>query len=265
LAGVIAVPRRILVLDEPTAMLDPAGRDEVLAAVRELRGDGLAIVYITQEMDETVGADRVVALERGTEAYAGDACGLFADTALVRRLGLGLPAAGELALALAEQGRASPACRLPWTSCSTRWAARRERPRSGRRRSACQASRAGRAGLGRHESRLRGRVVQLRGGESPDPRVVRRVVRAAGRRLSGADGRVGLRQIDAAPGDPRPGRAGERRRAARRRRSRGRWLRRAAARGRSGLPGARAAAVRLHGAGRRGVRAAAVGVAGEHR
>src|SRR5665647_469699 len=55
LAGVIAVPRRILVLDQPTAMLDPAGRDEVLAAVRELRGDGLAIVYITQEMDETVG------------------------------------------------------------------------------------------------------------------------------------------------------------------------------------------------------------------
>jgi len=113
LAGVIAVPRRVLVLDEPTAMLDPAGRDEVLAAVRELRGEGLAIVYITQEMDEAVGADRVVALERGTEVYAGDAGGLFADVALVRRLGLGLPAAGELALALAEQGRDLPG--LPLT------------------------------------------------------------------------------------------------------------------------------------------------------
>jgi energy-coupling factor transport system ATP-binding protein len=105
LAGVIAVPRRVLVLDEPTAMLDPAGRDEVLAAVRELRGEGLAIVYVTQEMEETVGADRVVALERGTEAYAGAAGGLFADIALVRRLGLGLPPAGELAVALAELGR----------------------------------------------------------------------------------------------------------------------------------------------------------------
>ena len=105
LAGVIAVPRRVLVLDEPTAMLDPAGRDEVLAAVRELHGETLAVVYVTQEMDEAVGADRVVALERGTEAYAGDADGLFADVALVRRLGLGLPAAGELALALAERGR----------------------------------------------------------------------------------------------------------------------------------------------------------------
>jgi energy-coupling factor transport system ATP-binding protein len=105
LAGVIAVPRRVLVLDEPTAMLDPAGRDEVLIAVREMRREGLAIVYITQEMDETLGVDRVIALEDGTEAYAGDAGGLFADASLVRRLGLGLPAAGELALALAERGR----------------------------------------------------------------------------------------------------------------------------------------------------------------
>jgi energy-coupling factor transporter ATPase len=113
LAGVIAVPRRVLVLDEPTAMLDPAGRDEVLRAVRELRGEGLAILYITQEMDETAGADRVVALDHGTKAYAGRAGGLFADVALVRRLGLGLPAAGELALALAEQGREIPG--LPLT------------------------------------------------------------------------------------------------------------------------------------------------------
>jgi energy-coupling factor transporter ATPase len=113
LAGVIAVPRRVLVLDEPTAMLDPAGRDEVLSAVREMRAEGLAIVYITQEMDEAVGADRVVALKRGTEAYAGDAAGLFADSALVRRLGLGLPAAGELALALRERGRGLPS--LPLT------------------------------------------------------------------------------------------------------------------------------------------------------
>ncbi|MCX6362986.1 MAG: ATP-binding cassette domain-containing protein [Actinobacteria bacterium] len=106
LAGVIAVPRRVLVLDEPTAMLDPAGRDEVLMAVREMHADGLAVVYITQEMDEAVGADRVVVLGGGTEAYAGTAAGLFADAVRVRRLGLGLPAAGELALALAERGHA---------------------------------------------------------------------------------------------------------------------------------------------------------------
>jgi energy-coupling factor transport system ATP-binding protein len=105
LAGVLAVPRRVLVLDEPTAMLDPAGRGEVLRAARALRTDGLAVVYVTQEMDEVVGADRVVALERGLVVYEGSADGLFGDEDLVRKLGLGLPAAGELALALAARGR----------------------------------------------------------------------------------------------------------------------------------------------------------------
>ena len=105
LAGVLAVPRRVLVLDEPTAMLDPEGRLEVLEAVRSLRADGLAVVFVTQEMDEVVGADRVVVLERGTVVYAGGVRGLFGDAVLVRRLGLGLPAAGELALELASRGR----------------------------------------------------------------------------------------------------------------------------------------------------------------
>ncbi len=106
LAGVLAVPRRVLVLDEPTAMLDPAGRVEVLDAVRGLRSEGLAVVYVTQEMDEVVGADRVVALDHGAVVYAGPVRGLFGESALVRRLGLGLPAAGDLALELAARGRA---------------------------------------------------------------------------------------------------------------------------------------------------------------
>jgi len=105
LAGVLAIPRQVLVLDEPTAMLDPGGRAEVLAAVDDLRADGLAIVYVTQEMDEVVGADRVLALEHGTAVFAGPVAELFADVDLVRRLGLGLPAAGELAVALAGRGR----------------------------------------------------------------------------------------------------------------------------------------------------------------
>ncbi len=113
LAGVLAVPRRVLVLDEPTAMLDPAGRGEVLATVRELHGDGLSIVLITQEMDEVVGADRVVALERGGAVFEGAAAALFADGDLVSRLRLGLPAAGELALALRRRGRLMS--RLPLT------------------------------------------------------------------------------------------------------------------------------------------------------
>jgi energy-coupling factor transport system ATP-binding protein len=108
LAGVLAIPRRVVVLDEPTAMLDPIGRKEVLAAVAELRAEGLAIVLITQEMAEVVGADRVIALERGRTAFSGAATDLFTDTDLVRRLRLGLPAPAELALALIAHGRDIP-------------------------------------------------------------------------------------------------------------------------------------------------------------
>jgi energy-coupling factor transport system ATP-binding protein len=113
LAGVLAVPRRLIVLDEPTAMLDAVGREEVLAAVAELHAEGLAIVLITQEMDEVVGADRVVALEMGSKVFEGTAAELFANIDLVVRLRLGLPAPGALAGALGERGRRLS--RLPLT------------------------------------------------------------------------------------------------------------------------------------------------------
>lgn len=104
LAGVLAIPRRIVVLDEPTAMLDAAGRGEVLAAVTRVRSQGLATVYVTQEMEEVGLADRVVALERGAAVFSGTPRQLFSDLGLVRRLQLGLPPAAEVALALRERG-----------------------------------------------------------------------------------------------------------------------------------------------------------------
>ena len=102
LAGVLAVPRRALVLDEPTAMLDPAGRLEVLEVVSALRAGGLTVVFVTQEMDEVVGADRVLALEGGRVAYDGSVDGLFADLGLLSRLRLGLPPSAAVALALSS-------------------------------------------------------------------------------------------------------------------------------------------------------------------
>ena len=76
-------------------MLDPAGRGEVLDAVGGLRREGLSIVFVTQEMDEAVGADRVVALREGAVTYDGPVRGLFrGDHERLRRLGLGLPPAG---------------------------------------------------------------------------------------------------------------------------------------------------------------------------
>ena len=113
LAGVLAIPRRVLVLDEPTAMLDSAGRDEVLDAVRRLRAAGLTVVIVTQEMDEVGIADRVVALERGSVEFDGRCEELFARRDLIHRLRLGAPLVGEVALALAARGRALR--RLPLT------------------------------------------------------------------------------------------------------------------------------------------------------
>lgn len=113
LAGVLAVPRRVLVLDEPTAMLDPEGRDGVLDAIARLRAAGLAVVIVTQEMEEAAGADRVVALDRGSVGFCGAGAEFFARADLLRRLRLGAPPAGELALALAARGR--PLRRLPLT------------------------------------------------------------------------------------------------------------------------------------------------------
>lgn len=104
LAGVIAVPRTVLILDEPTAMLDPVGRLEVMQAVLELHEEGLAVVLITQEMEEVVGADRVVALEAGRNVYDGRPDDFFADSCRIERLRLSLPPAGELALALSHRG-----------------------------------------------------------------------------------------------------------------------------------------------------------------
>ena len=113
LAGVLAIPRRVLILDEPTAMLDPQGREEVLTALAELHAEGLTVVLVTHEMDEVVDAGRVVALDAGTKAFDGPPAEFFGDLGLVSRLRLGLPVPAELALALAARGREFR--RLPFT------------------------------------------------------------------------------------------------------------------------------------------------------
>ena len=133
LAGVLAIPRRVLVLDEPTAMLDPAGRDEVLAAVRREAGRGLTVVLVTQEMDEVLLADRVVALAAGRAVFAGRPADLFAEHDLLRELSLGLPPAAEVGLALVERGALASSRSHSTSSWRRSGQARREPPPAGRR------------------------------------------------------------------------------------------------------------------------------------
>lgn len=79
IAGALAMRTRCLVLDEPTAMLDPQGREEVLNTVRRLHDEqGITIVYITHFMEEAVAADRIVVMDQGRIQAEGTPRELFA-------------------------------------------------------------------------------------------------------------------------------------------------------------------------------------------
>ena len=109
IAGALAMKTRCLVLDEPTAMLDPMGRREVLETVERLhREAGITIVYITHFMEEAAVADRVVVMEEGRIAAAGTPREVFQDVGGMKARGLGVPLAVELASCLREAGVSLP-------------------------------------------------------------------------------------------------------------------------------------------------------------
>lgn len=97
-AGIIAMRPLCIVLDEPTAMLDPSGRREVLDTVKKLnKEEGITILLITHYMDEAVQADRVVVMEDGVIRLDGTPRAVFAHVDELKALGLDVPQATELA------------------------------------------------------------------------------------------------------------------------------------------------------------------------
>ena len=105
IAGVIAMRPKCLIFDEPTAMLDPRGRSEVLETVSRLnREEGITVVYITHFMEEAVAADRVVALDRGTVVMDGSPREIFQQVQKLRSLGLDVPPVAELTRELRQSG-----------------------------------------------------------------------------------------------------------------------------------------------------------------
>lgn len=105
IAGALAMHPECLVLDEPTAMLDPAGREEVLSTVCRLnKQDNMTIVYITHFMDEAVAADRVVVVDNGKIAFSGTPDEVFRNVAQLKQMGLDVPLAADLAYRLKQQG-----------------------------------------------------------------------------------------------------------------------------------------------------------------
>ena len=94
-----------LVLDEPTAMLDPVGRAEVLAVVKRLHEEqGITIIYITHFMEEAAAADRVLVMDQGHIAVQGTPREIFTDVSGMKKRGLEVPLAAELAWRLRQQG-----------------------------------------------------------------------------------------------------------------------------------------------------------------
>ena len=105
IAGVIAMEPEIIVLDEPTAMLDPQGRQEVVDTAFALcRAKGMTVVLITHHMDECIGADRLIVLSNGHIAADGAPAEVFADAALMAREGLDVPETAHLLRELRAAG-----------------------------------------------------------------------------------------------------------------------------------------------------------------
>jgi len=104
IAGVIAMRPRCLVLDEPTAMLDPVGRREVLETIKRLnREEGITVVLITHFMDEAVEAHRVVVMDDGKVVQQGPPVKIFQKMELLRKLRLDVPPVVELASRLRQK------------------------------------------------------------------------------------------------------------------------------------------------------------------
>ena len=105
IAGMLAMQPECLVLDEPTAMLDPKGRSEVMDIVQRLnREKGITVVYITHFMEEAVLADRVVIINDGRLAAEGIPSNVFSDRELLKECGLDVPEIAEIASLLRRQG-----------------------------------------------------------------------------------------------------------------------------------------------------------------
>lgn len=105
IAGILAMQPRCIVMDEPTAMLDPSGRAEVMAAIQRLnRSMGVTVVLITHHMDEAAAAQRVIVMKQGRVALDGTPRQIFSQVERMRELSLSVPQTVELLYTLDRDG-----------------------------------------------------------------------------------------------------------------------------------------------------------------
>lgn len=119
IAGVIAMQPEVIVLDEPTAMLDPKGRREVIDTVTKLcREKGITIVLITHHMSECIDADRLIVMSNGDVVADGTPQEVFSQVELMHSEGLAVPATTELMWQLNKKGFNLPLTALGVADCA---------------------------------------------------------------------------------------------------------------------------------------------------
>ena len=119
IAGIIAMEPKCIILDEPTAMLDPRGRREVMETVLRLnREKGITVVLITHHMDEAAQAQRVVVLHKGKVAADGTPQAVFSQVDLLHSIGLASPETVELCWELNKAGFDLPLDKLDAKECA---------------------------------------------------------------------------------------------------------------------------------------------------
>ena len=109
IAGALAMEPECIIFDEPTAMLDPAGRRDIMDAIARLHDEGITVILITHFMDEAVQADRVIILDRGEILLDGTPAEVFSKSDIVRGASLDVPMAVEIADYLRARGIKVPA------------------------------------------------------------------------------------------------------------------------------------------------------------
>jgi energy-coupling factor transport system ATP-binding protein len=105
IAGILAMRPDCIIFDEPTAMLDPSGRKEVINTIKEINSEfGITIVLITHYMEEAVEADRIVVMDKGKIVQEGTPREIFINVSLMKEIGLDVPQMTELAYELNRSG-----------------------------------------------------------------------------------------------------------------------------------------------------------------
>jgi energy-coupling factor transport system ATP-binding protein len=105
IAGILAMEPECIIFDEPTAMLDPSGRREVMETIRKLnREKNMTIIHITHYMSEITNADRIIVLDAGKIVMEGTPVEIFKNVSALKKIGLDVPQMTELAYELRKEG-----------------------------------------------------------------------------------------------------------------------------------------------------------------